>query len=274
MNPRNETPIPFQSSSLDAAGVYFQLLRRFSAKCVMRPTKLSSFLALLLIATGIPGVLLQAQGTNTSSETQRGTAPRSSAAKYKKHGSHGNVSIGAELLTRKEVSNEFAADLNSCCVVVQIAVYPNENSQLTLSRDDFTITIEGTDVPVRPQSATVVSAKLSKDVNSGVTTAASVGVGVELGTFTDPVTGQPVHVRGVTTSASVGVGVGGPVPPTAAERAREAIERELAEKSLPEAKISVPVSGYLYFSLPKQKKPVKYHLEYSIGDEKLILSLP
>ena len=240
----------------------------------MRPTKLSSFLPLLVMAIGIPAISLQAQGTDTPSDTQRGTAPRSSADKYKKHGSHGNVSIGAELLTRKEVAKEFAADLNSCCVVVQIAVYPNENSLLTLSRDDFSLTVERTDVPVRPQSATVVSAKLSKDDNHGVTTAATVGVGVELGTYTDPVTGQPVHVRGISTSASVGVGIGGPVPPTAAERAREAIERELADKSLPEAKISVPVSGYLYFSLPKQKKPVKYQLEYAIGDQKLILSLP
>jgi len=240
----------------------------------MRRTKLSSFLPLLLIAVGSPAVSLHAQGTDKSSETQRGTVPRSSADKYMKHGSQGNVSIGAELLTHKEVSKEFVADLNSCCVVVQIAVYPSENSPLTLSRDDFTLTITGADAGVRPQSATVVSAKLSKDVNGGVTTTASVGVGVELGTYIDPVTGQPVHARAVTTSASVGVGVGGPVPPTAAERAREAIERELAEKSLPEAKISVPVSGYLYFSLPKQKKPVKYQLEYTIGDEKLIVSLP
>ena len=240
----------------------------------MRRTKLSSFLPLVLIAVGISPVALQAQEKDASSDAQRGTAPRGSADKYKKHGSQGNVSIGAELLTRKEVSKEFAADLNSCCVVVQIAVFPDEKSLLTLSRDDFSLTVQGTDVPVRPQSATVVSAKLSKDDHHGVTTAATVGVGVELGTYTDPVSGQPVHVRGISTSASVGVGIGGSMPPSAAERAREAIERELADKSLPEAKISVPVSGYLYFSLPKQKKPVKYQLEYTIGDQKLILSLP
>jgi hypothetical protein len=240
----------------------------------MRLSKLSMSLTLLPLSLAVASALLQAQGPDTSSETQRGTAPRSSADKYKKHGSHGNVSIGAELLTRKEVSKEFAADLNSCCLVVQIAVYPNEKSPLNLSHDDFTLNVEGADASVRPQSATVVSARLSKSASGGVTTAASVGVGFELGTYTDPATGQPVHVRGVATSASVGVGVGGTVPPSAAERAREAIERELAEKSLPEAKISVPVSGYLYFSLPKQKKPVKYQLEYTTGDEKLTLSLP
>lgn len=240
----------------------------------MGPTKLSPFIALLLMAIGIPAILLAAQGTDTPRDTQRGTAPRSAADKYKKHASHGNLSVGAELLTRKEVAKEFAADLNGCCVVVQIAVYPDEVSPLTLSRDDFSLTVEGTDVAVRPQSAAVVSAKLSKDASAGVATAASVGVGVELGTYTDPVTGQPVHVRGIATSASVGVGIGGSLPPTDAERAREVMERELAEKSLPEAKISVPVSGYLYFSLPKQKKPVKYRLEYAIGDQKLILSLP
>ena len=184
------------------------------------------------------------------------------------------MSVGAELLTRKQVSKEFAADMNSCCVVLQVAVYPNEKEPLKLSRDDFTLSAEGTDLSARPQSATVLSAKLTKNPDGGVSTAASVGVGVEFGTYTDPVTGQPVHVRGVTTSASVGVGVGSTVPATVAESRRDVIERELSEKSLPEARITVPVSGYLYFSLHKRKKHAKYRLEYSLMEGTLILSLP
>ncbi|HYL62213.1 MAG TPA: hypothetical protein VE077_06285 [Candidatus Methylomirabilis sp.] len=243
----------------------------------MRLTRLSTFFPLLLAAAlAVPAALLQAQEKDASSEGRGGTAPRSSPDKYRAHATHGDVSIGAELLTRKQVSKEFAADLNACCLVVQIAVYPTGNEPWNLLRDDFTLAVEGMDVGVKPQSATVVSAKLTKDANGGggVTTAANVGVGVEFGTYTDPVTGQPVHVRGVTTSAGVGVGVGGNAPPTAAERNREVIERELGEKGLPEAKISVPVSGYLYFSLPKQKKHARYRLEYAIKDETLALPLP
>ena len=239
----------------------------------MRLTKLSAFFPLLLTALVAPALSLPPQGTDTASEAQKGGAPRDSADKYKAHATHGQVSVGAELLTRRQVSKEFAADMNSCCVVVQVAVYPNKKEPLKLSRDDFKLAIEGTEVTARPQSATVLSAKLTKDANSGVRTAASVGVGVDIGTYTDPATGRRVHVRGVTTSASVGVGVGSIVPATVAERQREVIERELSEKSLPEAKISVPVSGYLYFSLPKHKKPAKYRLEFTLTDETLILPL-
>jgi hypothetical protein len=184
------------------------------------------------------------------------------------------VSIGAELLTRKEVLKEFAADVNRCCLVVRVAVYPKKDELLVVSLDDFTLTVGETDTPIRPQSATVISAKLEKKnrPQGGVTTSA--GIGYESGTYIDPVTGQPVRVHGVTTSAGVAVGVGDRVPATVAEHDREVIERELSEKGLPEAKITIPVSGYLYFSLPKQTKHAKYHLEYAVKGETLHLELP
>lgn len=63
------------------------------------------------------------------------------------------------------------------------------------------------------------------------------------------------------------------MPPTVAERDREVIERELSDKGLPEAKVAIPVSGYLYFSVPKQKKDTKYRLEYVVKGETLTLQL-
>jgi hypothetical protein len=185
------------------------------------------------------------------------------------------VSIGAELLTRKRVSKEFAADVNRCCLVVQVALYPKKDEPLNVSLDDFTLIVGGADTPVRPQSATVISAMLEKKngSNGGLTTSTSAGIGYEWGTYIDPITGQPVHVRGVTTSAGVAVGVGNGVPATVAEHDREVIERELSEKGLPAAKIAAPVSGYLYFSLPKQKKDTKYRLEYVVNGETLNLQL-
>jgi hypothetical protein len=242
----------------------------------MRLTKLSVIAPLLLATLAIPAPTLRAQDTDDSSVGRRGTAPRSSSAKYKAHANHGGVSIGAELLTRKEVSKEFASDVNRCCLVVQVAVYPQRDEPLNVSLDDFTLIVEGSDRPVRPLSATVVSAKLEKKKNSNgnVTATTGAGIGYESGTYTDPSTGQPVHGHGVTTSTSVAVAVGDRVPAAVAEHDREVIERELSEKSLPEAKISIPVSGYLYFSLPKQKKDTKYRLEYVLKGETLNLQFP
>jgi hypothetical protein len=239
----------------------------------VRLRKPPAFLSLLLIALAVPALSVRTQETDTSSKGQDAGTPRTSAEKYKAHSRHSDVSIGAELLTRKEISKEFAADVNRCCLVVQVAVYPNEKEPLKVSHDDFTLAIEGTDIVETPQDARTLSAKLSTGANGGVTTAASVGVGVEFGTYTDPTTGHQVHGHAVTTSASVGIGAESSGSPSAAEREREIIERELSQKILPEAKISVPVSGYLYFLLPKQKKPAKYRLEYEISGETLILPL-
>jgi hypothetical protein len=241
----------------------------------MRLAKLSVIVSLLLGALALSAVSLRAQDTDDSSVRSRGTAPRPSADKYHAHAEYKGVSLGAELLTRKEVSKEFAADVNRCCLVVHVAVYPEKVELLSVSLDDFTLTVGNADTPIRPRSATVISAKLEKKgSNGGVSASTGVGIGYESGTYIDPVTGQPVRVRGVTTSASVGVGVGDRVPVTVAERDREVIERELSEKGLPEAKIAIPVSGYLYFALPRQKKHTKYHLEYTVKGETLNLELP
>jgi hypothetical protein len=243
----------------------------------MRLTKLSVSISLLLATLATSALSLRAQDTNNSSAAQGGTAPRSSADKYPAHAKQGDVSIGAALLTRKQVSKEFAADVNHCCLVVEVAVYPRKDEPLNVSRDDFKLTVEGTDTPVRPQSAGVISAKLEKaDDSSGVTTSTGAGIGYESGSYTDPVTGQPVRVHTVTRSAQVGVGAGDRVrvPAAEAEHDRQVIEGELSEKGLPEAKIALPVSGYLYFPLRKQKKNTKYRLEYVLNGETLNLQLP
>ena len=240
----------------------------------MRLTKLSVSISLLLAALVFSALSLRGQDTNDSSAAQGGTAPRSSADKYPAHAKQGDVSIGAALLTRKQVSKEFAADVNHCCLVVEVAVYPRKDEPLNISLDDFKLTVGGTDTPMKPRSAAVISAKLEKADSSGVTTSTGAGIGYESGSYTDPVTGQPVRVHTVTRSAQVGVGAGERVPAAVAERDRQVIELELSEKGLPEAKIAIPVSGYLYFSLRKQKKNTKYRLEYVVNGETLNLQLP
>ncbi len=239
----------------------------------MRLTKLSVSIPLLLATLVFSVLTLRAQDANDSSAAQGGNATRSSADKYHAQAEHLGVSIGAELLTRKQVSKEFAANVNHCCLVVQVAVYPRKDELLSIFRNDFTLTVEGADAPVRPQSADVISAKLEKaEDSSGVTTSTGAGIDYESGGYTDPVTGQPVRGHTVTRSADVGEPVR--VPAAVAELNRQGIERELNEKGLPEAKTALPVSGYLYFPLRKQKKNTKYRLEYVVNGEALNLQLP
>jgi hypothetical protein len=79
-------------------------------------------------------------------------------------------------------------------------------------------------------------------------------------------------------SVGVGVPIGGggsrlPEGKTTTEGNRRAIEAELTEKGLPETSAWEPVAGYLYFSVPKEKKKGGYELVYMAGEKKVVLPL-
>ena len=227
--------------------------------------------SILVLSLSAP--LLRAQDADQTSEKLGGTAPRASAAKYRAHLEKDAFSMGAELLSKKQASKTFAAEVSRCCLVVLVAIYPKKDQPVDLSFTDFALEEEGSDIPVRPESATIVAAKLEKQKNSSGTEAYPHGsVGYESGTYTDPNTGQPIHVHRV--DAAVGIGVAPKDPPGVADHDRDVMERELYEKALPDAKVSSPVAGYLYFPVPNPKKKAKYHLTYSGHAEPVDLTLP
>jgi hypothetical protein len=221
------------------------------------------FVGLATIATALP----------------RGTVPKSAVTQYRAHAERNGVGVGATLLTPDQVHKAFAANVNRCCFVVEVALYPKQDSPLDLSLDDLTMRVTGDAVVVRPYSARAVAATIQEKVEQGrnVTTSTSVGVGYESGTYIDPVTGQPTKVKGVTTSTGVGVAVGPPgSQPGATNQTRDSIEIELAEQALPEGSMAAPVSGYLYFPKAslKKKKDTPLQLHYQLKDQTVILSLP
>jgi hypothetical protein len=229
--------------------------------------------SILVLSLSAP--LLQAQEADQSSEKLGGAAPRASAAKYRAHLESDGFSIGAELLSKRQASQTFAADVNHCCIVVLVAVYPKKDQPVDLSFTDFALEEIGADIPVRPESATIVAAKLEKQKNSnGIDVSPQGSVGYGRGTYTDPNTGQPVHVNTVDTAVGIGVTPTGKAPPDVADHDRDVMERELYEKALPDAKVSSPVSGYLYFPIPNPNKKAKYHLTYSGHAEPVDLTLP
>jgi hypothetical protein len=229
--------------------------------------------AILVLALSAP--LLQAQNADQTSEKLGGAAPRASSAKYQAHLERDGFSIGAELLSKKQASQTFAADVNHCCLVVLVAVYLKKDQSVDLSFTDFALEEVGSDIPVRSESATIVAAKLEKQKNTNSIEVYPHGtVGYESGTYTDPNTGQPVHVHAVDAAAGIDVAPNGKVPPHVADHDRDVMERELYEKALPDAKVSSPVAGYLYFPVPNRNKKAKYRLIYSGQAETVDLTLP
>jgi len=235
----------------------------------------NSAVCFLFLTCFVIPMTLFAQDSGQSSERPGGTIPRASAAQYGSHAEKDGFSLGAELLQKKNASTGFAADVNSCCLVVLVAVYPKKDKSVSLSLVDFSLVEVNAGKPMHPETPTTVSARLENKKNppGGVDVTTSAGVGYESGTYTDPVSGQPVRVHSVSRSASVGVSNGNLTPPDIAERDREVIERELSEKGLPEGKVSTPVAGYVYFPLPHAKKSTKYQLVYSGRTESLTVPL-
>jgi len=52
------------------------------------------------------------------------------------------------------------------------------------------------------------------------------------------------------------------------------MEAELSVKALPEANVTRPVAGYLYFIPPKKKEHGNYTLDYSSDAGRMKLALP
>jgi hypothetical protein len=204
----------------------------------------------------------------------RGTAPRASADRYPANAQRDGVSIGAKFLTTDEARKTFVSNVNECCLVVEVALYPQKGTPLNIDAGDFTLSIVDTDIAAKPESAKLVAASLQKknDSSRNVSVAPSVGVGYESGTYVDPY-GQTQRVHGVTTSAGVAVATG-PNGTGSASTDRDTMETELTEKGLPEGTVSAPASGYLYFAITKKKKDAKLLLEYTLNGTKLALPLP
>ena len=203
----------------------------------------------------------------------KGTAPRSNASRYPAHVQVEGKSLGARLLTPEQARKTFVSDVNRCCVVVEVAVYPSKDKAPDISLNDFVLHVKNAEATSKPSSAKVVAASLQKKAQDqrDVTVSPTVGVGYGSGTTYDPVYGP--RSGGVYTSAGVGIGIGSRGDqPGSSDKDRAAMETELSEKGLPEGSLSAPVAGYLYFPLRRDKKAV-YQLEYMLNGQKVLLTL-
>ena len=206
----------------------------------------------------------------------RGTVPKAAANRYPSHAEKDSVSVGVALLTSDEVRKTFVSEVNRCCVVVEVALYPPKDKPQPVSLDDFAVRVMGSETAVKPSSAKVVAASIQKSAESqrDVTVSPSVGVGHESGTYVDPVTGARTSGHGTYTEVGVAVGIGEPGSHSgSSERDRDTMQTELSEKGLPEGTASAPVAGYLYFPLTK-KKNTTLQLECALNGNKVVLTLP
>ncbi len=214
--------------------------------------------------------------TAVATDAPRGTVPKAAADRYPAHVTQDGIAIGATLLSASDVRHIFSTQVNECCLVVEVALYPQKDGLVEVSWNDFALRVVGQDIAAKPSSTAVIAGRLYRQAQPeqnphDVTISPTGGIGYESGGI-DPVTGQR-RPGGVVTSGGVGVGVGSPSPkPGSTEADRRTMELELREKSLPEGNTASPVAGYLYFTIPP-KKNKKYQFEYSLNSNKVVLPL-
>jgi hypothetical protein len=207
----------------------------------------------------------------------QGTVPKASAEEYRAHAQRNGIGIGASLLSFDQVMKTFnSSDIDRCCIVVEVALYPEQDNPLSVSMDDFFLQVPGNDTVIRPYSARAVGTTIEQYQDAGKTvTTTHAGAGYEWGKEIDPVTGQPKKIHGATTETGAGVTnePSGPPPPVVIQ----AVEEKVAEKALPEGTVSAAVAGYLYFPrslINKKKKNTTLQLQYALKDQTVVLVLP
>jgi hypothetical protein len=240
------------------------------------------FIALAMLAQSmIPqSMLAQSPTAQETDQSSSGSTPRSAATDYPAHAVQENVQIGALLLGKKELQKIFATNVDICCVVVEVAVYPQKDNSVKVSAADFSLRPTGSDLATRSSSAKDVAASLqlgSKETYRAhgpvVTQTSDIGYGRTTGNA--PNTPGDPNRNGIyqRQGAGVGVGLGKETSGSSAGGAgnQQAMETELSQKALPELDSDKPVAGYLYFFIPKKNK--RYELVYAVGDKKVVLTL-
>jgi hypothetical protein len=201
----------------------------------------------------------------------KGTVPRSAATEYPLHAQRDGYSIGAKVLSREEARKTFVSDVNSCCIAVEIALYPDKTRPLNISLNDFILRAGNAETAIKASSPSTVAASVQKNAKSGrdIAVYPTTTIGYSSGSVYDPATGTR-QGSGVYTQSGVGVAIGGPTGPGVSDKDRSVMETELTEKGLPEGAASSPVAGYVYFPLLAKKK-ADYQVEYLSHGKRLVL---
>jgi hypothetical protein len=204
---------------------------------------------------------------------QNPPAPCASAKDYASSKIETQYSIGAKLLSKKQVQNSFAAPLAGRYIVVEVAFYPAENKSINLQPSSFSLRNAEEKSSVAPVSPEEIASILQKTPQSSrdVTLYPTANVGYESWPVYDG-TGVK-RVGGPVYGAGVGVGLDKKTSPATTESDRKTMETELSDRELKSGDVSSPVAGYLYFPISGKEK-ANYELEYRGADTTSKLPLP
>jgi hypothetical protein len=190
--------------------------------------------------------------------------------------------VAALVLTPAQIKKLFTMNLDSAgYVVVEIGLFPEAGSQMTVDTDQFRLQVGDDRTMRRPVEPSEIMAGRGSKTHQPPTLPGNVPVRTTATIGYE--SGGPYNRGGVYTGAGATVGspgpMAGPVPrspdPQTVSQDPADIERDLVDKELAMGKTTVPVAGYLYFAKPKQKqKNPPCDLTYRGAGEAIHLAIP
>jgi hypothetical protein len=213
-----------------------------------------------------------------------GVRPRQNAGEYPAREHVPGATIAAALLSAAQVKSAFGTDTYKSYIVMEVAIYPDANGRLELSPKDFMLKIGSSGELLRYAAPSTVALSIDEknnpthppEIRLPVDVSTTSTIGYDSAGSINPNTGK--RQGAVYTATEVDIAPGGTMRnnrPLRGTKGRgfDTMEAELSAKALPEAVVTQPVAGYLYFMPPKKKAEGSVELSYSsdAGRAKLVV---
>jgi hypothetical protein len=215
-----------------------------------------------------------------------GIRPRPDAGSYPAEGHVRGATIAAVALSAAQVKSAFGTDTYKGFIVMEVAVFPDPNTALKLSPEDFILNIGASGEFLRPSAPATVALSIDEKnnpshpprVQAPVDVITTATIGYDSAGAYNPNTGKrqgAVYAGTEVAVAPAGTMGRNPAPPSRNKgRSLDQMEAELSAKALPETAALRPLAGYLYFVPPAKKAGGTYELDYSGDSGHVKLSVP
>jgi hypothetical protein len=203
-----------------------------------------------------------------------GVSPKPKPTDYPVHDSAKTAILGAAVVPPDQVRNLFSSAMAKNYVVVEVAIYPEDNRTFNVDLIDFELNTGDQFVRAsEPADLGTIwpSAKAPSIGNGGpnVTTETGVIVARE----TDPVTGRPRTNVGTYEGVAVSNYPRPDSPPPAPSPKQSDIDAKILRTALRVGPTKDPIAGYLFFRHQKRKQDT-FTLNYSNDDFSVDLKFP
>jgi hypothetical protein len=203
-----------------------------------------------------------------------GISPKPKPTDYPVHDTAKTAILAAAVVPQDQVKNLFSSTIAKNYVVVEVAIYPQDNHTFNVDLIDFELNTGDQFVRTSEPAdlGTIWPSAKGPSIGNGLPSVTAES-GVIVARETDPVTGRPRTSVGTYEGVAVS-NYPQPAPPPPAPSAKQSdIDAKIFRTALRIGPTKDPIAGYLFFRHQKRKQDT-YTLNYSNDDFSVDLKFP